>query len=342
MLNPTGTDTTAAAEEGGVRARPPAPARPLEIDPAWRAGRKLTEARQQLGLSLEDVVRRTRVRREFLEALEAMNAKQLPGKAYAMAYLRSYARLLGLDDQAVVEQFQEECALSREDDRAQIRSPESRPHPERPWLFALALVLIAAGFVGWRALEDGRRDKPAAPAEALPQPARPGPAVRAGPQRQVEIRAIAPSWLEVRGPDGTVFLSRNMAAGDVYAPDASAGWTIHARDGGAFQVYVDGQPAGPLGAAGKPVLGRQIDSIDTPAGPDPAPLLAPPAQPSAAPSAPPPRTAAPVSAPFVAAAPAASAAPARPAPPKPAPEAGAPAGEAAADPIEAPPAPPPG
>ena len=67
--------------------------------------------------------------------------------------------------------------------------------------------------------------------------------------------------VEARGPDGTVFLSQMLSAGEVYRPDASPGWTLHARDGGAFELYVDGVPAGLLGLEGQPVLGRQIDEI---------------------------------------------------------------------------------
>jgi hypothetical protein len=77
----------------------------------------------------------------------------------------------------------------------------------------------------------------------------------------VEIRATAEAWLEARGPDGTVFLSRTLQPGDVYRPDASPGWTLHARDGGAFELFVDGASAGLLGTPGMPVLGRAIDDI---------------------------------------------------------------------------------
>jgi hypothetical protein len=79
--------------------------------------------------------------------------------------------------------------------------------------------------------------------------------------RVVEIRALTQSWLEARGPDGTVFLSRTLNPGDVYRPDPSPGWTLHARDGGAFEIFINGLSAGPLGISGSPVLGRQIDEI---------------------------------------------------------------------------------
>ena len=207
-----------------------------------RAGAKLAAARQQLGLSIQEVAERIRVRREFLEALEAMNVKLLPGKAYALAFLRSYARALGVDERAIVEQFQEECALSREDAAEADPQPEIQPHQERPWLFA-------AGVWCWRRAASSAGGRFETPDEAGPAPAvvqtaadvrdrrgRVG-ALRAGAEaRVVEIRALTQAWLEARGPDGTVFLSRTLAAGDVYRPDPSPGWTLHARDGGAFEV----------------------------------------------------------------------------------------------------------
>src|SRR5262249_7761230 len=153
MLQPSSSEPTPADDET-VRVQRPKPDAPaFNFEPGMRAGAKLAEARRQLGLSLEEVAEKIRVRREFLEALEAMNVKLLPGKAYALAFLRSYARTLGLNDEEIVTQFQSECALTREDAQKQIRNPKSKPHPERPWLFAAALVVLASGFVAWRALD---------------------------------------------------------------------------------------------------------------------------------------------------------------------------------------------
>jgi transcriptional regulator with XRE-family HTH domain len=264
MLHPTPSDQP--PEPGTVEARTLRAQQPrVELDPTWRAGRKLEEARRQLGLSVQEVADRIRVRREYLEALEAMNLKLLPGKAYALAFLRSYAQALGLKADEIVDQFQNESALSREDAEKQIRNPTSKPHTERPWLAAAALVVIAAGFVGWRALSQGQdTDAPPAPSvisgpsELASSGADPSLGAE---QRVVEIRAVTPAWLEARGPDGTVFLSRTLAPGDVYRPDPSPGWTLHARDGGAFEVFVNGAVAGPLGPVGMPVLGRPIDEI---------------------------------------------------------------------------------
>ena len=265
MLEPAPSDPN-PVETAEVRAQRAAAAPAIKVDPNLRAGAKLTEARRQLGLSLEEVAERIRVRREFLEALEAMNVKLLPGKAYALAFLRSYARALGLDDAAIVEQFQDECALTREDAKKQIRNPQSKPHPERPWLAAAALVLIAVGFVAWRSLQHEeshviRAAQTAAGDVIAPSSTSQDATSASSERRVVEVKALTEAWLEARGPDGTVFLSRTLHVGDVYRPDPSPGWTLHARDGAAFEVYLNGSDVGPLGAAGMPVRGRPIDGI---------------------------------------------------------------------------------
>ncbi len=269
MLNPSPNEPQGEPEQAEARvqrraAAPEVSSAPApDLDPAWRAGRKLAEARRQRGWTLEEVADRIRIRRDFLAALEEMNVKVLPGKAYTLAFLRSYAKELGIDEKAIVEQFQDENALTRDESVKQMRMPTSKPRKQRPWMGAAIVVIAAVCFVGWRAWEANREPAPeqvavASAGGSSPQtPSSVAPAER----RVVEVHALADAWLETRGPDGTVFLSRTLRAGDVYRPDPSPGWTLHARDGGAFELYVDGVSAGLLGTAGMPVLGRSIDEI---------------------------------------------------------------------------------
>jgi transcriptional regulator with XRE-family HTH domain len=277
-----------AAAPALASSTPPAP---RALEQPCRAGDRLRAAREAAGLTIEQVSEKLRIRKDYLAALEDMNLKLLPGKAYALPYLRSYGAFLKFEPKALLEQFQAESALSREDATPQIRNPESKPERERPWIWALALALVAGGFVGYRALFGG----PAEEAAVTPPG---GSSVVAGAQRpvapmvegdglpygvaaqKVEIRALLQAWLEVRTPGGTVMLSQDLAPGQVFEPDAGAGWTLHARDGSAFEVFLNGASVGVLGLAGQPVLGRQVDAIaatavksaDVAAGPAAAPL----------------------------------------------------------------------
>lgn len=263
MLHPTPSDPPNDQDRVDARAQRQQPELPApDVDPSWRAGRKLAEARRQRGWSVDEVAERIRVRRDYLVALEEMNPKLLPGKAYTLAFLRSYAKELGIDEQAIVDQFRDELALTRDDGTRQIREPASRPQRDRPWRAAVALVAVAVLFVGWRALTQNPSDAPAETAAVTaPSPAGPSPAQTGTEAHVVEVRALAAAWLEARGPDGTVFLSTTLQPGQVYRPDPSPGWTLHARDGGAFELFVNGQSAGLLGTTGMPVLGRSIDEI---------------------------------------------------------------------------------
>ncbi|MBL8558594.1 MAG: DUF4115 domain-containing protein [Hyphomonadaceae bacterium] len=242
-----------------------------------RAGSKLRAAREAKGLSLEQVAKDTRIRVEYLAALETMNVNLIPGKAYAKAYLRSYVKYLALTEEELVIQYENESARLREDDSDQIRNPDSKPAPERPWFWAAVLGVVCLAFVGWRALQDSAPElfAPKAPAERRADAAEtttPAPLPEAAPAPPevwttdvvIEVVALKPEWLEVRGADGTIFASRNMATGEVYRPDVGANWTLHAKDGGAFEIRVNGAKVGPLGDPGAPVLGRPVDKIAPP------------------------------------------------------------------------------
>lgn len=229
-----------------------------------KAGQRLAAARRKAGLSLEEMAARTRVRREFLEALEMMDVKLLPGRAYSLAYLRSYASALGLDPRELSAQFERESALTREDPQPQLRNPESKPRPHRPWLAALGVAAAAAAFIGWRvwtAEEPAVAAASSAPTAAVGAPAAAAAAPDVALASSVELYALQPAWLEVRGPDGTIFLSRTLRAGERYRPEVGAGWTLHAHDGGAFEAYVDGVSIGALSKPGAPVLGRPVDAL---------------------------------------------------------------------------------
>lgn len=263
-----------AAPEGAPQNEPAVTAAPARAPVGVRAGQRLAQARMDLGWSIEQAAERIKVRPEFVAALEAMNIKLLPGKAYAIAYLRSYAAVLGLPVDEVVNQFRRESALTREDATPQIHNPMSKPARERPWLAALALGIVAAGFIGWRAITDtAEKDTQTAAADgaqiaAPAQPARPV-APEADPSgepfglaaQRVEVRALVDAKIDVRAPNGTVFFEGILPAGRSIRPDAGAGWTMHALDGGAFEVFLNGQSVGALGAAGAPVLGRRVDAI---------------------------------------------------------------------------------
>ncbi|MDH7485539.1 MAG: DUF4115 domain-containing protein [Anaerolineae bacterium] len=63
----------------------------------WDLGQWLRQAREAQGHSLAEVEEATRIRRRFLEALEAGRWEDLPSEVVGRGFLRNYALFLGLD-----------------------------------------------------------------------------------------------------------------------------------------------------------------------------------------------------------------------------------------------------
>ncbi|MBN1965866.1 MAG: helix-turn-helix domain-containing protein, partial [Anaerolineae bacterium] len=68
-------------------------------------GQLLRAAREDRELTLEDAERALRIRVRFLEAFETGAYQNLPGLVQARGFLRNYARFLGLDQDAILAQF---------------------------------------------------------------------------------------------------------------------------------------------------------------------------------------------------------------------------------------------
>jgi cytoskeletal protein RodZ len=68
-------------------------------------GPALRRARQQQGISFDDVARDTRLSKRYLLALEEESLSELPGGTYNRAYLRTYALYLRLDPDSLVRDY---------------------------------------------------------------------------------------------------------------------------------------------------------------------------------------------------------------------------------------------
>jgi hypothetical protein len=91
-----------------------------------------------LGLSLTDAQKATKIRARYLEALEREHFDLLPGAAYARGFLRSYAYLLGLDPDPLLDELAPLLA--------ELEPPLPPPAPRRR-LPVRALTLVIAGAV---------------------------------------------------------------------------------------------------------------------------------------------------------------------------------------------------
>ena len=152
-------------------------------------GQTLRDARERLGLTLEESERATRIRTHHLQALEREAWDSLPSPVQARGFLRNYADFLGLDADAVLLQYVD-VLQARRAPPVQAASaarpaatppagdvPVRRPH----WIsadlvIATLVVLGVMGVLGWGVgrLMAGFRERTLEAAEApglvLPTP----------------------------------------------------------------------------------------------------------------------------------------------------------------------------
>ncbi len=67
-----------------------------------QVGEMLKEEREKYRLSLDEVAKRTRIRSEYILALEESRFQDLPAAPFVKGYIKTYAKLLGLTYQPLV------------------------------------------------------------------------------------------------------------------------------------------------------------------------------------------------------------------------------------------------
>lgn len=131
-------------------------------------GTILREARERLGLSVEDVVHRIKFAPRQIAALEADDFAQLPEIAFVRGFVRSYARLLQLDPApllAALPHAPAESVLAAEKALTEVPFPNaySARKPNIIWLAAALVVALA--LVLFMLLHGNESNAPVTPVE---------------------------------------------------------------------------------------------------------------------------------------------------------------------------------
>lgn len=163
--------------------------------PIQTVGQDLRAARLRRGDEIAQVSRALKIRKDHLEALEEDRLEDLPGKTYAIGFVRSYARHLGLDATAFVERFKRDIS-GRTDDKmhepAPIHLDDGRRLPQG-WRIIAGAVVILLGWGTWHLLSSGAgSNQPVPPAPVLTQP-KPATPARPAPAPPVQVATPPPA-----------------------------------------------------------------------------------------------------------------------------------------------------
>lgn len=82
-----------------------------KLDPASSIGEELKRKREEKKLSLREVSRAVSIQPKYLQAIEEDRYDALPARVYAVNFLKSYARFLGLDEESMLKKFSQEAEV---------------------------------------------------------------------------------------------------------------------------------------------------------------------------------------------------------------------------------------
>jgi hypothetical protein len=111
-------------------------------------GEHLKREREMRGVTLEEISAATRISTRFLEALENEHWEELPGGVFNRGFIRSVARFLGLDEDALVSEYALETKNRPGPHIIELDTPSAMPRNWRPPI-AAAVALILIFFGAW-------------------------------------------------------------------------------------------------------------------------------------------------------------------------------------------------
>ncbi|MFJ2532325.1 RodZ domain-containing protein [Pseudomonas helmanticensis] len=235
-------------------------------------GETLRQARESNGWSLAEVALKLNLTVTSLSNLEAGAFDKLPGHTFARGYIRAYAKLLGMDQTVLVQQFDQSTGTDSQGSNVhalgRIEEPVRVSHTILRIVSLLLLIaVIGGGFVWWQ-------DQTS--------------------QRTKDLTSLAPEHVEVEGADGTTQIH------PIDEPEDQAVEENQADTSTALalpQSETTAESTGAEAAAPATAPAASVAPAATPTAPvhTPAPVVATPATPAPnVPATPAPTTTAPV------------------------------------------------
>jgi cytoskeleton protein RodZ len=205
-------------------------------------GERLKRERELREVSMDELTKATRISTRFVEALENEDWAKLPGGVFGHGFVRTIARYLGLNEEALLGEYD----LARADHLAAAppKVEERIPSPPK-WLPVVAVLILLlflvglfyAGRYGWHRYAAYRASKKSA-AASLPMQPQSGSVSTSAATR---VRVLA---------DDKLILDAELPAGETRHFSANDHFEVSAGDSSAVLLELNHKAMPPLGAPG--------------------------------------------------------------------------------------------
>ncbi len=113
-------------------------------------GADLAAMRERAGMSITDLAQKLRIRAEYVEAIEKGEFVKLPGRIYAVGFIKTYAGSMGANAQAAVEAYKRESASTGTPEKLEFPVPAPARRTPGAKLIAGAMVSAFGIFGLWQ------------------------------------------------------------------------------------------------------------------------------------------------------------------------------------------------
>ena len=213
-------------------------------------GTEFRSAREALGLSYGDVAELTKIQPQFIEAIENLAKSELPSIGYVLGYVRTYAKALGMDGASAVARYKIDSEVPENlgmRDRPHF-VPQRKIRLPRGFFPALTVVAVAGMLTVWYGTQTEIQAATTTGPDLTPRATETATVTR--DPNIITVKALAPSWVQIKDEAGRVVISRIFVTGETWQTQRGSGATLSARDGGAIQIFIGEGDAGLLGEQG--------------------------------------------------------------------------------------------